>query len=60
MQASVHGLGLVLVGMGMGTAGVNVTLSHVVVSDQLNLTGFSLPKPHTTPEDYGESEEDYY
>ena len=33
---------------------------HTAVSDQLNLTGFSLPKPRTTPEDYGESEEDYY
>lgn len=30
------------------------------VSDQLNLTDFSLPKPRMTPEDYGESEEDYY
>ncbi|KAM6390087.1 LOW QUALITY PROTEIN: kazal-type serine protease inhibitor domain-containing protein 1 [Pluvialis apricaria] len=32
----------------------------VFTPDQLNLTGFSLPKPRTTPEDYGESEEDYY
>ncbi|NWI14598.1 KAZD1 protein, partial [Crypturellus soui] len=32
----------------------------VLTPDQLNLTGFSLPKLHATPEDYGESDEDYY
>lgn len=33
---------------------------HAAISDQLNLTDFALPKPQTTPEDYVESEEDYY
>lgn len=33
---------------------------HAAISDQLNLTDFSLLKPRTTPEDYRESEEDYY
>lgn len=30
------------------------------VPDQLNLTGSSLPKLRVVPEDYGDSEEDYY
>lgn len=61
-------------GMREGTFGILGTASGVVwcwrgamsrrpcaaVSDQLNLTGSSLPKPRMVPEDYGDSEEDYY
>lgn len=53
-------------GFGAGGEGIRhsrVAMSHcphAAISDQLNLTDFSLLKPRMTPEDYGESDEDYY
>lgn len=35
-------------------------ISRAAVSDQLNLTGLSLPEPRAVPEDYVDSEEEYY
>lgn len=39
---------------------VAVASLTVLTPDQLNLTGLSLLEPRAVPEDYGDSEEEYY
>lgn len=58
-KAAVHGWALVLVGIRHSRVAMS-HCPHAAISDQLNLTDFSLLKPRMTPEDYGESDEDYY